>query len=98
MLDRYDLGGVYEDIAEQLDEIVDQEREGIDRRVDEARQSGRQAPPGDRRRGRPRSGASSSTRCRPTSPGKVSELQHYDWMDDDARQQFEELMDSCASS
>src|SRR6516165_3239327 len=36
-LDRYDLGGVYEDIANQLDEIVDQEREGIDRRVDEAR-------------------------------------------------------------
>src|ERR1700681_4885503 len=39
-LDRYDLGGVYEDIARQLDEIVDQEREGIDRRVDEARASG----------------------------------------------------------
>src|SRR5436309_399809 len=43
-LDRYDLGGVYEDIARQLDEIVDQEREGIDRRLDDARQSG------DRRR------------------------------------------------
>src|SRR5919108_1915335 len=39
-LDRYDLGGVYEDIANQLDEIVDQEREGIDRRVDEARSTG----------------------------------------------------------
>src|SRR3954453_6055968 len=39
-LDRYDLGGVYEDIARQLDEIVEQEREGIDRRVDEARSSG----------------------------------------------------------
>ena len=35
-LERYDLGGVYDDIAEQLDEIVDKEREGIDRRVDEA--------------------------------------------------------------
>src|SRR5262245_47925445 len=43
-LDRYDLGGVYEDIANTLDEIVEQEREGIDRRVDDARQSG------DRRR------------------------------------------------
>src|SRR5438105_503848 len=39
-LDRYDLGGVHEDIANQLDEIVEQEREGIDRRVDEARASG----------------------------------------------------------
>jgi uncharacterized protein with von Willebrand factor type A (vWA) domain len=39
-LDRYDLGGVYEDIANRLDEIVDEERAGIDRRVDEAQQSG----------------------------------------------------------
>ena len=33
-LDRYDLGGVYEDIANRLDEIVDEERAGIDRRLD----------------------------------------------------------------
>src|ERR1700751_2009926 len=39
-LDRYDLGGVYEDIARRLDEIVDEERAGIERRVDEAQQSG----------------------------------------------------------
>src|SRR6266852_9871329 len=44
MLERNDLGGVYEDIARQLQEVVVQEREGIDRRVDEARASG------DRRR------------------------------------------------
>src|SRR5258708_25572714 len=31
-LDRYDLGGVYEDIARRLDEIVDEEQAGIDRR------------------------------------------------------------------
>jgi len=43
-LERRDLGGVYDDIAEQLDEVVDMEREGIDRRVDEATRSG------DRRR------------------------------------------------
>src|SRR5574337_812648 len=35
-LERRDLGGVYDDIAEQLDEVVDMEREGIDRRVDDA--------------------------------------------------------------
>jgi uncharacterized protein with von Willebrand factor type A (vWA) domain len=44
MLERYDLGGVYEDIAEQLREVVEQEREGIERRVDEAQANG------DRRR------------------------------------------------
>ncbi len=36
MLERYDLGGVYEDIAERLRDIVDQEREGIDERIDDA--------------------------------------------------------------
>src|SRR3954453_9810161 len=36
MLEQYDLGGVYEDIAERLREIVDQEREGIEQRVDDA--------------------------------------------------------------
>src|SRR5215218_9714485 len=39
-LERRDLGGVYDDIADKLREVTDQERAGIDRRVDEARQSG----------------------------------------------------------
>src|SRR3954466_3263721 len=29
-LERYDLGGVYDDIAQQLREVVEQERQGID--------------------------------------------------------------------
>ena len=32
-LERRDLGGVYDDIAEKLREVTDQERAGIDRRV-----------------------------------------------------------------
>src|SRR4030081_573143 len=40
--ERYDLGGVYDDIAQQLREVVEMEREGIDQLVDEARQSGDQ--------------------------------------------------------
>jgi len=91
-LDRYDLGGVYEDIANQLDEIVEQEREGIDRRVDEARASG------DKRReelledlARERRGQ--LEQLPPDLAGRVSELQQYDWMDDAARQRFEELME-----
>ena len=91
-LDRYDLGGVYEDIARQLDEIVDQEREGIDRRVDEARAVGRQAPRGAPRGSRaaaPPGARAASARSR--GPGE--ELQQYDWMDDAARQRFEELME-----
>ncbi len=40
MLDRHDLGGPYEDIAERLRQILDQERAGIDRLEEEARNSG----------------------------------------------------------
>src|SRR5436309_1080846 len=91
-LDRYDLGGVYEDIARELDEIVDQEREGIDRRVDEARASG------DKRREELLEDLAQQRRQEleqlpPDLAGRVSELQQYDWMDDAARQRFEELME-----
>jgi uncharacterized protein with von Willebrand factor type A (vWA) domain len=90
-LDRYDLGGVYEDIANTLDEIVEQEREGIDRRLDDARQSG------DRRREElledlARQRREQLDQLPPDLAGRVSELQQYDWMDDAARQRFEELM------
>jgi uncharacterized protein with von Willebrand factor type A (vWA) domain len=91
-LDRYDLGGVYEDIARRLDEIVDEERAGIERRVEEAQESG------DKRReellddlGRQR--REELDQLPPDLAGRVSELQQYDWMDDNARQHFEELME-----
>ena len=91
-LDRYDLGGVYEDIANRLDEIVDEERAGIDRRVDEAQQSG------DKRREELLDELAQQRREQleqlpPDLAGRVSDLQQYDWMDDAARQHFEELME-----
>jgi uncharacterized protein with von Willebrand factor type A (vWA) domain len=79
-LERHDLGGVYDDIAEKLNEIVEQEREGIERRVDEAQQSGDQ-----RRR--------ELEELPPDLSGRVQGLQQYDFMDDAARQRFEELME-----
>src|SRR3954465_13345752 len=39
-LERYDLGGVYDDIAQELRDVVDMERGGLDELVDEARESG----------------------------------------------------------
>src|SRR3954451_13260686 len=36
-LEQRDLGGVYDDIAQQLEDVMEQERAGIDRRVQEAR-------------------------------------------------------------
>jgi uncharacterized protein with von Willebrand factor type A (vWA) domain len=91
-LERYDLGGVYEDIARRLDEIVDEERAGIERRVDEAQQSG------DKRREEMLDELAHQRReeldqLPPDLAGRVSDLQQYDWMDDNARQHFEELME-----
>ncbi|HET8524672.1 MAG TPA: hypothetical protein VFL82_15690, partial [Thermomicrobiales bacterium] len=37
-LNRYDLGSILDDIKEQLEQIVQKERAGIDRRVEEGRQ------------------------------------------------------------
>jgi len=42
-LDRYDLGGMIDQIKEKLEDVIRTEREGIDRRLDEARRR----PPGD---------------------------------------------------
>src|SRR5437588_9844895 len=39
-LERYDLGGVYDDIARELREVIEQERAGIDDLEREARESG----------------------------------------------------------
>ena len=91
-LESRDLGGVYDDIADQLNEVVDMEREGIDRRVDEAISSG------DQRRQDIVEGSAEEKRRQleelpPDLAGKVQALQNYEFMDDAARQRFEELMD-----
>ena len=39
-LEKHDLGGVYDDIARELREVVDTERQEVDRQLDEARASG----------------------------------------------------------
>ena len=91
-LESRDLGGVYDDIAEQLDEVVDMEREGIERRVEEATRSG------DQRRQELVEDVAEQRRREleelpPDLAGRVQSLQNYEFMDDAARERFEELMD-----
>jgi len=73
-------------------EVVEQERAGIDRRTEEARQSG-----DPRRREIVENLAAERGLELDLLPddlaGKVQSLQHYDFMDDAARARFEELMD-----
>jgi uncharacterized protein with von Willebrand factor type A (vWA) domain len=96
MLERHDLGGPYEDIAERLREILDQERAGIDRLEEEARSSG------DQRRSEVTSEAATEKRMRldlmpPDLAGQVQELQEYEWTSSEARQAFDQLMDELRS-
>jgi uncharacterized protein with von Willebrand factor type A (vWA) domain len=91
-LERYDLGGVYDDIAERLRDVVDTERQGIDDVQEQARSSG------DQRRQEITDEVAAERRMQldllpPDLAGTVRELQQYEWMSEEARQQFEQLME-----
>src|ERR1700675_2651648 len=91
-LEKRDLGGVYDDIADQLEEILEQERTGIEQRLQDARDSG------DQRRKEITEDLAQARQMElelmpPDLAGRVQAMQDYDFMDDAARQRFEELMD-----
>jgi uncharacterized protein with von Willebrand factor type A (vWA) domain len=92
ILDRSDLGGVYQEIADALDDIVDEERHAIDNATRDAERSG------DERRAENARQASTDRNFRldmlPCDlAGKVRELSAYDFESAEARQRFEQLMD-----
>ena len=91
-LDRFDLGGVYDEIAEELREVVQTERDEIDRQLQQALDSG------DPRRAETAQGAADERNMQlemlPSDlAGMVRELQSYDFASAQAQQRFEELME-----
>src|SRR3954470_11636024 len=91
-LEKYDLGGVYDDIAQELREVVEQERGGIDQLEQEARQSG------DQRRQEITEQVAQEKRMEldllpPDLAGQVRELSEYEFTSSEARERFDELMD-----
>ena len=77
-LDRFDLGGVYDEIADELREVVQTERDEIDRQLREAQQSG------DPRRAETAQGSADERNMQlemlpPDLAGMVRELQSYDF-------------------
>jgi uncharacterized protein with von Willebrand factor type A (vWA) domain len=96
MLERHDLGGPYEDIAERLRDVLDKERAGIDQLEEEARNSG------DSRRADVTSEAAAERRMAldllpPDLAGQVQSLQEYEWTSSEAREAFEQLMEELRS-
>ena len=91
-LDQLDLGGVYSEIADELNDIVDEERHAIDNATQAAERSG------DERRAQTARDAAADRNFRldmlpDDLAGKVRELQAYDFESAEAAQRFEQLLD-----
>jgi uncharacterized protein with von Willebrand factor type A (vWA) domain len=90
--DSGDLGGVYEEIANELNDIIDEERHGVENQLRDAQQSG------DERRAETAEATAMERNFRldmlpDDLAGKVRELQSYDFASAEAQQRFEQLMD-----
>jgi uncharacterized protein with von Willebrand factor type A (vWA) domain len=91
-LDQHNLGGVYDDIAQELRDVIDQERGALDQLANEARESG------DARRQEVTEQAVQDRQFKldmlpPDLAGQVKDLQQYDFTSSEAREKFEELLD-----
>src|ERR671918_789002 len=91
-LERFDLGGVYDEIAEELRQVVDTQRAEIDRQVRDARASG------DPRRAETAQGSADERNMQlemlPSDlAGMVRELQSYDFASAEAQQRFDQLVE-----
>ncbi len=91
-LEENNLGGVYDEVNDALNEVLDTERDAINDIVEKARNSGDQ-----RRQETAESMAMDKNMSLDFLPqdlaGKVRELGNYDFASNEAAQKFEELMD-----
>ena len=105
-LQQYNMDAVVEDIQERLEDIIRTERAGIDRRLDEAQQQVAGAPEDQRseqeglyklleqRAGRNREKLDNLPEG---VGGQIKELMEYDFIDPEAQQKFQELLDMLKS-
>jgi uncharacterized protein with von Willebrand factor type A (vWA) domain len=102
MLQQYDMDSVVRDLQEKLDDILKTERSGIDKRVDEASERIKGMTPEDAAQHEKlmemlQQRADRNREKLDELPeglgGAVRELQDYEFMDPDAANKFQELMD-----
>ena len=91
-LESHDLGGIYDEIAKELREVVDTEREAIDELAQEARDSG------DARRQELTEQVATERHLSldlmsQDLAGMVRDLQNHDFTSSEAREKFEELVE-----
>ncbi|MFC1952849.1 VWA domain-containing protein [Chloroflexota bacterium] len=102
-LDKYDLSSIMDEIRQKLDEILKTEREGIQKKLDEAGEKSRSnqtdlSPEVKQRllkniKDRAAQNRGKLDNLPPDTGGQIRELNNYDFMDEDARNKFKELMD-----
>ncbi len=86
-LSRYDLDSTVESIREQLQDVIDTERTGIDRKVEQAPQERRRLMEKLARQRR-----NQLDRMPDDLGGRMKALRQYEFMDDEAREKFEGLL------
>jgi len=86
-LSRYDLDSTVESIREQLQDVIDTERVGIDRKVDQARPEQRKLMDKLARQRR-----NQLDRMPDDLGGRMKALRQYEFMDEEAREKFERLL------
>jgi len=102
-LDKYNLGSVMDEIRQKLDDILETERKGIQARLDEVKQkaeegSGELAPGMLQHllksvEDKAAQNLDKLENMPQDVGGRIQELTKYDFMDEEARRQFQELMD-----
>jgi len=94
LLERYQLGDVMGDIRRELNEVVDTERRGIERRLADAGRDGEGTEELRRMLGETAARRQAALDALPDDPGgRVRELQDYDFLEPAAREQFEALLE-----
>ena len=91
-LDQHDLGGVYDEINDELNDLIDEERHAIENALRDAKNSG------DQRRADNAASAAAERNMRldlmpDDLAGKVRELESYNFESNEAKQRFEQLME-----
>lgn len=101
-LQQHNMDSVVDDLKERLEEILQAEREGIDRRLAEAREQVAQSPEGDRElpenlynllQQRADRNREKLDNLPDSLGGQIQELMEYDFIDPEAQRLFQELLE-----
>jgi uncharacterized protein with von Willebrand factor type A (vWA) domain len=93
-LGQYNLGSVMDDIQQKVEEVIKAEREGIERRRQEQGTAEEDQHLRDMLSSMSRKHLEQLDQMPPGVGGRIQALQDYDFMDPEARRQFDELMET----